>query len=357
MDRSTLRRARLLSAGTVLASALVASAAGADERAGMDRPLDTPLNLKVCVYDPLGAQGQLYAYAKSLAVDAQKWNVAASVVAYADERLAAEDFRVGQCQGVVLSTIRARAFNRFIGSLDAIGAAPEVREVRTVAALLDQPKVAPLTVQGDYQVLTVFPLGATYVMVNDRGIDSVEHALGKRVAVFSVDRAQDRLVSKLGAQPVASDFFSFARQFNNGQVDIIAAPAMAVRSLELSKGLEYGGVYRFPLTQMTATVLINRKVLAAQVPDLDARISALRRFAVGEIDRSKEWLARQEKSVPDRFWLDLTAEEQARYQTLMHESRVQLTREGYYDPRMMALLKRIRCRYDPSRGECALADE
>ncbi|MEL0027698.1 MAG: putative solute-binding protein, partial [Perlucidibaca sp.] len=35
------------------------------------------------------------------------------------------------------------------------------------------------------------------------------------------------------------------------------------------------------------------------------------------------------------------------------EARVQLTKEGFYDPKMMSLLKKVRCKIDPSAAECA----
>ena len=34
------------------------------------------------------------------------------------------------------------------------------------------------------------PLGAAYVMVNDRSIDSIEKAAGKKVAVMGLDKKQ-----------------------------------------------------------------------------------------------------------------------------------------------------------------------
>ena len=45
------------------------------------------------------------------------------------------------------------------------------------------------------------------------------------------------------------------------------------------------------------------------------------------------------------------------YVRLMREARVQMTKEGYYDPEMMKLLKQVRCSQDTSNYECALKDE
>ena len=41
---------------------------------------------------------------------------------YTNERVATEDFKAGQCDGVAISNLRARAFNHFVGSIDSIGA-------------------------------------------------------------------------------------------------------------------------------------------------------------------------------------------------------------------------------------------
>jgi hypothetical protein len=103
-------------------------------------------------------------------------------------------------------------------------------------------------VNGPYEVAGIVPLGAAYVFVNDRKIDSIEKAAGKKIAVLEWDKSQARMVQQLGAQPVASDITNFAGKFNNGQVDIIVG---ACRSLQAAGALQRdsetkGAVYRFP---------------------------------------------------------------------------------------------------------------
>ncbi|MEO6697869.1 MAG: putative solute-binding protein, partial [Paraperlucidibaca sp.] len=44
------------------------------------------------------------------------------------------------------------------------------------------------------------------------------------------------------------------------------------------------------------------------------------------------------------------------YVELMRQARIQMTQEGDYDPRMMKLLKRVRCTQGQA-AECALKDE
>ncbi|HQX90123.1 MAG TPA: DUF6091 family protein [Moraxellaceae bacterium] len=45
------------------------------------------------------------------------------------------------------------------------------------------------------------------------------------------------------------------------------------------------------------------------------------------------------------------------YEKIMRELRIHLTKSGFYDPRMMTLLKRVRCKREPDAAECALKDE
>ncbi len=42
---------------------------------------------------------------------------------------------------------------------------------------------------------------------------------------------------------------------------------------------------------------------------------------------------------------------------MMREARIQLTKAGIYDPKMMNFLKKVRCKENPSNFECALNDE
>ncbi|PTQ90425.1 putative solute-binding protein [Agitococcus lubricus] len=349
MVHSLLNRTKRVT-GLALALGLIVNAQAATASIN---PLAKPLNIKFCVYDIGGNSGDLYRYAKDMALAAKKWNVNATIKAYSDERVAAEDFKAGQCDGVALSTLRAKQFNPFIGSIDSIGSAPSYQHIKTLVSTFNNPQVAPLTINGNYQVVTVMPLGAAYVMVNNRHIDSIDKAAGKKVAVIDMDKAQAKIVQHLGAQAVSTDFYNFANLFNNGQVDVIAAPAVAFKPLELAKGLgDYGGIYRFPLTQVTGTILINRKHLSQTVPDLDERIAKIRVYALAEMDKAISFINKREQEIPSQYWLDLPEAEKTRYLNLMQDARQQLTKEGIYDPRMMALMKRVRCKLSPQEAEC-----
>jgi hypothetical protein len=346
----------LLMASTYSIAAPATDAATAALTAGM-KPLEKPLNITFCIFDIMGTKGDAFSYAKDLTLEAKKWNINATLRAYTDERIAAEDFKAGQCDGVAISTMRAKQFNFFIGSVDSPGALPTFQHVRELVNTLANPKLNSLTISGPYQVAALIPLGAAYVFVNDRSINSIEKAAGKKIAVLDFDKAQAQIVQKLGAQPVASDITNFAGKFNNGQVDIIGAPAIVYRPLELYRGLgEKGGIFRFPLLQVTATVIIRRDKFK-DIPGFDDAMIRMRQFAANRLDMIEKVIQKGEADIPAKYWIDLTPADKEKYTNLMRDARISMTKEGYYDPKMMSLLKKIRCKSAPSNVECALKDE
>jgi len=321
-------------------------------------PLPKPLNVRACVFDIAGAQGQIWNLAKDLALEAKKWNVHAELRLYTDERVAAEDYKAGQCDLVTLSLLRAKQFNFVVGSIDAPGNLPHYEAAKTLLHTLANPQFSKMAIHGPYQVVAIAPIGSIFVMVNDRKIDSIEKAAGKRVAVLEWDRSQARMISGLGAQPVPSDITNFGGKFNNGQVDIIAAPALAFEPLELYKGLgDKGAIFRFPLLIAHGAILIRRDKLLPQVPDLDARLLSLQRYALQFVDPYLDMIKRQEAQVPAKYWMDLKPDDNIKYKSMLREARLALTMEGIYSAATMNLLKRVRCRHDPANMECSQHEE
>lgn len=321
-------------------------------------PLPKPVNIRFCIFDPVGVNGQIANLARDLALQARKWNLIADIKVYLDERVAAEDFKAGQCDGVALTTLRARQFNKVVGSIDAPGNLRNYAEMKTLIRALSNPAFQPMSITGRYQIAGVVPIGSLFVMVNDRKINSIEKAAGKRVVVLDWDTSQAKMISAIGAQPVPSDLTSYGGKFNNGQADIIAAPAMAYAPLELYRGIgKNGGIFRFPLLQATGTIIIRRDLLLPKIPDLDVRMSQVRDYGLQFIDSFVETLSAAEKDIPQQLWMDLTPDDKIKYSRMLREARIKMTRDGIYDPSMMNLMKKVRCRHEPSNEECSTYDE
>ena len=318
---------------------------------------------KVCVYDLLGTSGDLFNMAKDYVVAMQKHGASVELKGYTDERVASEDFRTGQCDGLIATAFRTRQFNAVAGSLDTLGATTIVKDgkidiadsyevVRKVIQTYAAPQAAKLMVEGNYEVGGIIPLGAAYPVVNDRKLNTVEALAGKRIAAFDYDKAQAVMIQRIGAQPVSADITNFSTKFNNGTVDMIAAPTMAYKPLELYKGIgKNGGIARFPILILTYQVILNK----TKFPDGFGEHS--RQYWLGQFDRAMQLIRQADASVPPGTWMDLTPENSYKYTLMLRESRIDIAQRGMYDKRGLKVIKKIRCSVNPGDPECATKSE
>ncbi|MES2917181.1 MAG: putative solute-binding protein [Pseudomonadota bacterium] len=325
--------ARVIVAGAGLALAANASAAGKQN---------------LCVWDVAGTQGDVFNMMKDYKLAAARWGANLELRVYTDEKIASEDFKAGQCDAVMMTGLRGRQFNGFTGSLDSLGAMPSYDHLRKVLATLATPKAAQLMASGNYEVAGIAPMGAAYLFVNDRSINSVGKLSGKKIAVLDYDKAQAKMVQKVGAQPVASDITNFAGKFNNGSVDIIGAPAAAFKPLELFKGLgTKGAIVQFPLVQISLQLYIRKD----RFPEGYGQKS--REYMFSQYDRAIKLVHTAEKEIDKKYWMQVSGADQEKYLQMIRESRISLTNEGIYDKRAMKMLKQVRCSVNAGEAECS----
>lgn len=318
---------------------------------------------KICVFDILGTSGDGYNNAKDYAVEMQKHGADIELKAYIDERVAVEDFRTGQCDAVMATALRTRAFNSLTAALDSVGASTVVRNgkldmagsievVRKTVQTFASPKAAPLMVQGAYEVGGIAPLGPAYAFVNDRSISNLEAASGKRVAAFDHDKAQAQLIQRVGARPVAADVMNFGTMFNNGNVDVVMAPSIAYKPLELHKGMgSKGAVHRFPLTILTYQMIFKRD----RFPEGYGQKS--REVWMSRFDQVVELTKRADATIPAKYWMDPSEADTERYVNLMRDGRIEMAEKGFYDKKGLKIIKRIRCDVNPSAPDCSQPSE
>lgn len=349
-----------------------------------------PKQVTLCVYSPSGAHGEAFEQATSymselpriakvaqdfgvqmtvnrtaklqMQIDLnypklkQKTSTEVNLKVYTDERVLTEDFRSKRCDGAGISNLRAKQFNSFVGSIDAIGAVQNYKQLTKVIQLLARPEFDSKMVNKDYEVVGIVPLGAAYIMVNDRKIDTLSKAAGKKVAVMSFDATQKKLVQNVGAQPVSVDLTSVGGKFNNKEVDIIAAPAILFEPLELYRGMTNkgevrGAIIRFPLVQVTGTLIMHRNKFPAGMGPIAREIISK------QLTPAYKFIDQTESKIDPKFWMNIRDAEKPGYLKIMREARIQMTKEGHYHPEMMSILKKIRCSDDPKNYECALQDE
>jgi len=306
-----------------------------------------PVKRKFCVFDIAGAHGDIFRTMQDYRLEMLKHGVDFTLVPYTSEKIAAEDFKAGQCDAADLTSFRIRNFVKYAGTVDAVGALPTREHVKLALQALAHPSMAPKLRSGPYEIAGIVPIGAAYVFTRDRKIDTITKAAGKRVAVLDYDPEMAGMVSRLGASPVPSDLTNFAGKFNNGSVDIIVSPAAAFKPLELYKGLEpNGAIIDFPFTQISAMVIVRSEKFPPEM------LQFAREQVFANIDKVYDIVDKMAADVPKKYWVPIPAADKAKYEILMRDTRIELRERGYYDADALTLLRKVRCKVDSSRAEC-----
>ena len=256
----------------------------------------------LCVFDPGGKSGDYYALLEEFSIEASGWGVDISLKAYTDEETAAKDYEAGQCDGVAATGVRLQRFNRFPSTVEAIGALPDYALLQSmVNTLANYESAAKRLRSGDHETIGILPVGAVYLFVHDRSIDTVGELAGKRIATMDYDKASPVMVDRVGAIIVAADLGSIGPKFNNGDVDACYVSAPAFRPFELWRGLDAtnGGVLRAPLAQATLQVMIRTDRFPADFP------SKARKDLAGRFDKALEVVTKAEADIPAKYWIDI----------------------------------------------------
>lgn len=312
--------------------------------------------IDVCVFDLLGKSGESYQMAQEWALAAKGWGAEVNLIPRQDEAVADNDFKAGKCDGVFMTAMRARQYNKFAGSIDALGGAPNnAIAQRAISFALDKRNAAKMVTNlggKKYEVAGISPLGSAFIFVRDKNINSIEKAAGKKFAVLGYDDAQKIMVQRVGAQAVISDVSNFVAKFNNGQVDMVGAPAYAYKPLEIYKGLgNHGAMFNFPVLQVTADFVIRPEQFPAGFGQKS------RDWFVKNLPKAMSMINRLEGEIPAKYKMNLSAEDKTKYQKMLRDGRMDMTKRGIYDPAMMSVLKRARCSVEKTNFECSLGGE
>lgn len=217
----------------------------------------------VCIFDLLGRAGESYKLMEEWSLAAKTWGADIKLLAYQKEELAEKDFKAGKCDAVAMTTMRSREYNKFAGSIDALGGVPSNDiSKRAISYALDERNAKRMTstIAGEkYEVAAISPIGIAYIFTRDRAINTIEKGIGKKFAYLHYDLAQKIAIERVGAVGVPSDISSFVRKFNNGEVDLIAAPGYAYKPLEIYKGIgKKGAMFTFPIVNVTGDLIIRK---------------------------------------------------------------------------------------------------
>lgn len=310
----------------------------------------------VCVFDLLGKAGESYKLMEEWALAAKTWGADINLTVYQSEEAVDKNFKTNKCDAAAMTTMRSREYNKFGGSIDALGGIPN-NEIarRAINYALDKRNAKRLVSEKNgvkYELAMITPIGIAYIFVKDRAMNTLEKGKGKKFAYLHYDLAQKVAVERVGAIGVPSDIFNFVKKFNDGEVDAIASPAYAYKPLEIYKGLgSNGAMFTYPVVNVTADLIIKPE----QFPEGFGIKS--REWAVKQLPSSFKKIEKMEAEIPAKYKLNVSKDDALRYQKLLREGRIELTKRGVYDPVMMSVLKKARCTVDRTNFECSLAGE
>ena len=310
----------------------------------------------VCVFDLLGKAGESYKLMEEWALATKAWGADINLTVYQSEEAVDKNFKTNKCDAAAMTTMRSREYNKFGGSIDALGGIPN-NEIarRAINYALDKRNAKRLVSEKNgvkYELAMITPIGIAYIFVKDRAMNTLEKGKGKKFAYLHYDLAQKVAVERVGAIGVPSDIFNFVKKFNDGEVDAIASPAYAYKPLEIYKGLgSNGAMFTYPVVNVTADLIIKPE----QFPEGFGIKS--REWAVKQLPSSFKKIEKMEAEIPAKYKLNVSKDDALRYQKLLREGRIELTKRGVYDPVMMSVLKKARCTVDRTNFECSLAGE
>tara|TARA_R110001599_G_scaffold80952_1_gene218633 strand:+ start:811 stop:1839 length:1029 start_codon:yes stop_codon:yes gene_type:complete len=304
--------------------------------------------VKFCIWDPVGSNGPFITFLKQTKLKAISWGIDLQLEAYTDEKVTFNDFKSGICDAVFLTNLLARELVPFTAAFGAPGAISSLDELKTLSATLNSPKAKELITNDRYEVSGLFPIGEIYTFVRDKSNVRISNISGKKVSVLNADVASSRFAKVVGASPVHTSLATWGGQFNNGNVDVMFAPALAYNTFELYKGLgETGGIIDFNILYAVMQMVVNTQ----KVPEGFA--ANMRLHALGRFDELENTVKQAKSEIPEKYWVRLDAATLQEYENLSKKIRLDLRDEKAFDPKAITLLWKIRCKFNPSDTECA----
>lgn len=312
--------------------------------------------VKMCVFDMIGSSGDQFALMEDYALDMREKGVEFELEPYTEESVAMADFAAGKCDALVATDLRIRRYNEFTGTLSAVGALPSYEALEITLKALSEPRASQFMKQGEYEVAGIFPLGAVYLFVTDREIDTVEELAGKRIATINHHPDAVHMVNYVNASVEPSSITDFGGKFNNRSVDAAYAPGWAYEALELYRGIgEQGGIVDYPLGQLTMQIVVRDKALT------DEEAQASREVAFDYFDTAMNTISSFEDKIKDEHWIDIPDSDVADYQEMLRQNRIEM-RDGVngapqvYHGELLTLMRKVRCKLNPGAEECTASD-
>ena len=303
--------------------------------------------LKLCVFDVMGANGITMLLARDFALFAQQQGVEVDLKSYQKLDPAINDFDQKKCDGIVADNFATRKYNKFMGTLGAVGAINDNQIAERVITALSSPKIAYKMKSTNHEVVGYMPYGLAYFMTRDREIKTLQQVVGQRIGVLAEDPSQRRMAQKVGMKPVIMTFDNATTKFKNNDFDVVPAPLIVYEPFEIGKLIgEQGGIMNYPLAFMTMNFVFHNGLYHQ---DFGAKS---REWFSKQSKQMMTGLKRWESKIPENMWVNIPAIDRTSYDRLVSQMRREFINNGVYDNNMITLIRHLRCRYEQEFVEC-----
>lgn len=299
-----------------------------------------------CVWDILGKAGPVYATVADQQFRSMHYGLELTLEAYQDEDKLVADLKSGVCDAALMSGARALEFNRYTGTIEALGAVPSLLHLQTIFTVLSSPKTAKRMTEGDYVVLGVASLGENYLYTASSNIISLQQLREKAVGVPEYDVSLNALAQRYQVDVNKGKLLSVVNRFTESEDSAMLAPIVGYHiggSGKVKRGM---GIVNAPISQSTIQ-LIGRADLfplgVAQILREDFLLKFENYTSRVEVERA---------NIPKDKWFGVAPEKQQEIANKLQELRISLRDQGVYDADMIKLAKRVRCRVTSEANEC-----
>jgi len=305
-----------------------------------------------CVWDPVGRNGPVMTFYSDLIPKAQAWGLGIRFIAYTDEHVAVREFKAGKCEAAVLTSILSRQFVKFAGTMDAVGAITSEEGLELALATLARARAGKLMIEGDYEVVTTFPVGSMYAFVRDRSTNTIDEFAGKKLSILNGDPQMRKFADLAGATQVEVTLKNFDDKFNSGEVDIVIMPALAYNTFELYRGLgTEGGIIDYRLYYGMLQTIAKHD----QFPEDFGH--KMRNYMLTRLKAMNKMVADAEEEIPEKYWIETNQFVKDDIDHFSKRVRIALKDDLVNNSTALKLFWKIRCRLDPSRGECKVSPD
>jgi len=186
-----------------------------------------------------------------------------------------------------------------------------------------------------------------YAFVKDRSVDTIDDFSGKSIAILNSDPQMRKFADLAGSSQIDVTLSNFAGKFNRGEIDILIMPALAYNTFELYEGLgDMGGIIDYRLYYGMLQTISKQDEFPEDFG------SKMRNYMLTRMKAISKMVRDAEEEIPEKYWIETNQFVKDDINHFSKRVRLALREDDVNNPMALKLFWKIRCRLDPSRGEC-----